>query len=186
MEEGLMGESWRDIVGYEGFYQISNLGNVKSLSRHRVVGFADYKSKEKIIKQSTNNGGYKYVWLHKNGKRKIYKIHRLVAMAFLKNPLNYRCINHKDENRQNNIVENLEWCNHSYNNSYGTRIDKFREKVGKPVLQYTKDGVFIKEWCCTRVAERSLCIRNIYACCNGKRKSVGGFVWRYKEKLCTK
>lgn len=176
-----MNEIWKDIIGYEGLYQISNLGRVKSLPRHRVVGWADYWSEEKILKQSINNGGYKYLWLHKNGERKTYKIHRLVATAFLENPHNYRCVNHKDENRQNNIADNLEWCTHSYNNSYGSRGDKFRKAIGKSVLQYTKDGLFIREWCCTRVAERAVGIRNICDCCNGKRKSVGGFIWKYKD-----
>ncbi len=177
----MMKEIWKDIVGYEGYYQVSNLGRVKSLSRHCVVGWADFLSKEKILKQSINNGGYKYVWLHKSGQRKIFKIHRLVAMAFIPNPKGFRCVNHKDENRENNNVENLEWCTHSYNNSYGTRNDKFRKKMGKVVLQYTKDGEFVREWICMRVAERETGIKSIDAVCNGKRKSAGGFVWKYKE-----
>lgn len=175
-------EIWKDVVGYEGYYQVSNLGRVKSLSRHCIVGWADFMSKEKILKQSVNNGGYKYVWLHKDGYKKIFKIHRLVAIAFLENPHNYRCINHKDENRQNNVVDNLEWCNHSYNNSYGSRGDKFRKAVGKVVLQYTLDGEFVKEWICMREAQRGTGIRGIDMVCNGKRKTAGGYIWKYKEQ----
>ena len=176
-----MEEIWKDVVGYEGLYQVSNLGRVKSLSHHCVVGWADFMSKEKILKQSTNNGGYKYVWLHKDGSKKIFKIHRLVAIAFIPNPNGFKCINHRDENRENNCVFNLEWCTHSYNNSYGTRVDKFRKKMGKVVLQYTKDGEFVKEWICMRVAERTTGIKSIGAVCNGERKSAGGFIWKYKE-----
>lgn len=176
-----MKEIWKDVVGYEGLYQVSNLGRVKSLSRHRIVGWADYVSKEKVLKQSTNNGGYNYVWLHKEGKKKIYKIHRLVATAFIENVNNYPCINHKDENKRNNCVDNLEWCNHSYNNNYGTRNEKVKRANGKPVLQYTKEGEFVKEWQCTREVKRILGIRNVHYVCNGKRKSAGGFIWKYKK-----
>lgn len=179
-----MKEIWKDIEGWEGLYQVSNLGRVKSLSRHRIVGWADYVSKEKVLKQSTNNGGYNYVWLHKEGKKKIYKIHRLVATAFLSNPNNYKCVNHKDENKANNTVENLEFCNHSYNNNYGTRNEKVARKNGRQILQFSLDGVFLKEWDGARIAGKQLNIRHqsIYSNCKGERKSAGGFIWKYKKQ----
>ena len=176
-------EIWKDVVGYEGLYQVSNLGRVKSLPRHLVVGWADYISKEKILKQSEHRQGYKYVWLHKNKEKKIFKIHRLVAEAFIPNPHNFQCINHKDENKANNFVDNLEWCNHSYNNNYGDRNNKVRKANCKIVLQYTLNGKFIKEWNGTREAGRELNIscNCISAVCLGKRKTAGGFIWKYKE-----
>lgn len=176
-----MEEIWKDVVGYEGIYQVSNTGRVRSLSRHRIVGWADYTSKEMMLKQSENRCGYKFVWLHKNKDRKIFKIHRLVAEAFIPNPNNFRCINHKDENKANNHAENLEWCNHSYNNNYGARNHKVRIANGKPVLQYTIGGCFVREWICMREAQRETGIRNIYEVCNGKRKTSGGYIWKYKE-----
>lgn len=174
-------EIWKDVVGYEGLYQVSNLGRIKSLPRHRVVGWANYISKEKIIKQSNHRQGYKIVLLHKDGECKTYKVHRLVAIAFIPNKKGYRCVNHKDENKSNNIVDNLEWCNHSYNNNYGTRNEKVRKANGKPVLQYSKDGILLKEWICMREAQRGTGIQSIDSVCNGKRKTAGGYIWKYKE-----
>lgn len=176
-----MEEIWKDVVGYEGLYQVSNKGRVKSLSRHREVGWANYISKERIIKPATHRQGYKYVCLHKNGNKKIFKIHRLVAIAFIPNPNGFNCINHKDENPSNNNLENLEWCNHSYNNRYGMRCEKFRKSMGKVVLQFTKNGDFLKEWICMRVAQRETGIRNIDVVCRGERKTAGGYIWKYKE-----
>lgn len=177
-----MEEVWKDIAGYEGLYQVSNKGRVKSLSRRRIVGWANYISKEKIIRPATHRQGYKYVCLYNNDGRKIFKIHRLVAMAFIPNPNGFGCINHKDENPSNNSIENLEWCDHSYNNRYGTRCEKFRKSMGKVVLQFTKNGDFVKEWICMRVAERGTGIRNIDVVCRGERKTAGGFIWKYKDE----
>ena len=102
-----MNEIYKDIQGYEGKYQISNLGNVYSLITN------------KILKQRLTLDGYYQVDLYKNGVKKHLYIHRLVAQSFLDNPKNYKIVNHKDENSMNNIVSNLEWCNSTYNNNYG-------------------------------------------------------------------
>lgn len=174
-------EIWKDVVGYEGLYQVSNLGRVKSLPRRIMCGWADFISKEKIISQANHRQGYKIVCFHRNGKQKTYKVHRLVAEAFIPNHKKYKCINHKDENKSNNVVSNLEWCNHSYNNNYGTRNEKVRKVNGKQVQQYTLDGTLVKEWVCMREAQRLTGVRNIYSVCNGERKSAGGFFWKYKE-----
>ena len=109
-----MKEIWKDIPGYEGLYQISNLGNVKSLPRK-----VNKRKCEEIIKVPTiSNKGYYRISLCKNGKIKYYAIHRLVAEAFISNHNNLPCVNHKDCNKQNNNVDNLEWCTYSYNNMY--------------------------------------------------------------------
>jgi hypothetical protein len=109
-----MQETWKDIKNYEGLYQISTLGRIKSFPRK-----GTYKN-AKILKPYKDGGNYYYViGLHKNGKRKYKAIHRLVAETFIPNPNNYPLVNHKDENKLNNCVDNLEWCTHKYNSNYG-------------------------------------------------------------------
>lgn len=168
-------EIWKDIEGYEGLYQISNMGRIKSLGNG-----SSNNSKEKILKSSKDRGGYLRVDLYKNGKGKALTIHRLVAIAFLPNPDNLPEINHKDENPQNNCVSNLEWCNRSYNINYGTRT----EKTQKPILQFSKTGEFVRKWDGIREVERELGLSHshISKCCKGKLKSVGGFKWCYHYK----
>lgn len=116
-------EKWKDIKGYEGLYQVSNFGNVKSLNYKRT-------NKEALLKLQTNTDGYKIINLRKDGKNKLYLVHRLVAMTFIPNPNNYPIVNHKDENKENNSVDNLEWCTHIYNLNYGDR-GKVVSKVNK-------------------------------------------------------
>ena len=171
-------EIWKDIEGYEGLYQVSNLGRVKSI----------YYDKERILKPGKNTKGYLQVHLCKNGERKEYTVHRLVAKVFISNPNNLPMINHKDENPSNNRVENLEWCSAKYNNNYGTRTQRVAEKMingklSKPVLQFTKNGEFIKEWKSTRDVQRNLGYDhgNISSCCTGRYKSAYGFNWKYKD-----
>ena len=163
-------EYWKPVVGYEGLYEVSNWGRVKSLKF----------GKEKILKPIIRHGYY-FVGLSKNGIVKSYSVHRLVAQVFIPNPNNLPCVNHKDENKQNNVVSNLEWCTHEYNNSYGTRSKRVAEKQSKPVLQYDLEGNLIKEW-----VSINECGRNgfnqggICKCCNGKQKIYKGFIWKYK------
>lgn len=130
-------EVWKDIQGYEGLYQVSNLGRVRSLERitKRFNGFkiCEYKDGNKILKLSKNNKGYLTIGLCKDGKEKKCKVHRLVAQAFIPNLYGLPQINHKDENKENNIVSNLEWCNNKYNSSYGTRGKRISEKLKKQV-----------------------------------------------------
>lgn len=117
-----MQELWKDVVGYEGYYQVSNLGRVKQLCVHTNLCGKSYTRKERIKKQSIRNG-YLCVGLTKDGKHRTFLVHRLVADAFVENskPDVYDCVNHKDENKQNNCVDNLEWCDRNYNDNYGTR-----------------------------------------------------------------
>ena len=128
-------EEWRDIKGYEGKYQVSNLGRVKSLNYHR-------ENREEILSNVPDKYGYLIVSLCKNGKELAFKIHRLVALHFIENPNNYPQINHKDENKQNNRADNLEWCTAKYNNNYGTRTQRQSEKLkGKHRTEDTKNKI---------------------------------------------
>lgn len=200
-------EIWKDIIGYEGLYQVSNLGRVKSLGNGK-------SKKEKILKQGTNSCGYYQIKLYQNGKYKTYKIHRLVAQTFLDNPNNYYSVNHRDENKQNNCIENLEWCTQEYNVNYGTRnerqsktlkerkinvgkklskehIEKLKLKnIGnqynsKPIVQIDNNDLIIGVYDSAIQASNELGIDNssIVKCCKGKRNSVGGFKWKYLEEL---
>lgn len=111
-----MEEIWKDIKGYEGKYQVSNLGRIKVLNYKR--------SGQEHIMATKNNKGYCEIRLAKDGKRKDFIVHRLVAQAFIPNPNNLPQVNHIDENKTNNCVNNLEWCTQAYNNSYGTRLER--------------------------------------------------------------
>lgn len=108
-------EEWKEVPGYEGLYEVSNTGNVRSLI------------KNKIIKGFINRCGYRLVGLTKNGIFKRFQVHRLVAQAFIPNPDNLPQINHKDENPSNNMVDNLEWCDATYNINYGARTDRVKK-----------------------------------------------------------
>ena len=172
----MIGEIWKDIQGYEGYYQISNMGRVKSLNYNKT-------GKERIMKLDKVKGGYLQLYLYKDGKRKHYLVHRLVAQVFLENPDNLPEVNHKDEDKQNNCVDNLEWCSSSYNNSYNDKGKKIGKKLSKPVIGINKVSGLILEFPSAREAERMTGINNssITKCCKGKRKSTGGYVWYYAD-----
>lgn len=180
-----MREIWKDIKGYEGLYQISNLGVVRSLDRITPDG---KHIKGRLLKPHSN-GRYIQYALCKDNKVKHLNAHRIVAEHFIPNPDNLPCINHKDENGFNNCVENLEWCTQKYNVNYGTGIQRRIESqtnhlsFSKIVLQYTLDGVFIAEYPSTMEIQRKLGFANqhISRCCRGKQKYAYGYLWRYKE-----
>ena len=164
-------ELWKDIKNYEGHYQVSNFGRVKSIKF----------GKEIILKPVTDRHGYLLVSLWKNNKQKTYKVHRLVAEAFIDNSDNLPQVNHKDENPLNNNVNNLEWCNSKYNCNFGTRIERISKRRSKTVLQYDLEGNFIKEWRSTRECGRNGFDQgNVAACCRGKLKKHKDAIWRYK------
>lgn len=166
---------FRDIKGFEGLYMVSNNGQVMSL-----VG----KEPKLLSNILSSDGKYYTIGLSKNGVRKRYGIHRLVAEAFIPNPMGLSQINHKDENGLNNTVENLEWCDRKYNMNYGTRKQRHDDQIKKAVLQFDIEGNFIKEWKGASDAEAFYNRRemnNITKCCNGRTKTAYGFKWRYKK-----
>ena len=178
-----MNEIWKDIEGYEDLYQVSNYGRVKALINKR-------HKEERIRRFGINKLGYCQVELSKNGSTKIYLVHRLVALAFIPNPNNLPCVNHKDENPSNNNVGNLEWCSYKYNSNYGTSKRRISSKLknhpnlSKTILQFTKDNDFIAEYPSISEIHRlfDYNVGHIWECCNGKRKSAYGYRWEYKDK----
>ena len=170
-----MNEIWLPVVGYEGLYEVSNLGRVRSLNYKRT-------GERRVLIQRENNVGYLLVNLWQNGKGKTVLVHRIVAEAFIPNWFSDPCINHRDENPKNNFVDNLEWCDHKYNTNYGTCIKRRSEKLSKPILQLTKTGEIVREWNSIMEASRNgFDQSDIWLCCNGKYKQHKGYIWRYKE-----
>lgn len=168
-----MKEEWRDIKGYEGLYQVSNLGRVKSL------GF-DKNHKGRILKPYTHKDGYKRVFLvNKNGK-KYFTVHRIVGMAFVEGYAEGLCINHKNEIKTDNRADNLEWCTKAYNNTYNGKT----QRCCKAIDQLTLDGDFVRTWKSAREVSKVLGIqwKNISAVCRGKRNKCGGFKWRFANE----
>lgn len=123
-----MEKEWKDIAGYEGLYQISNYGDVKSLSR---VTSQNHILKEKILKKSEDRDGYNILSLYKNGKKKTQKVHRLVANSFLQRKVGLNSVNHKNEIKNDNRVSNLEWCDDKYNVNYGSRTEKMKKSISE-------------------------------------------------------
>lgn len=188
MFKSLSNEVWKDIEGYEGLYQVSNLGRVRSLNYL-------HTGQMRVLKQCFyDRKGYLGVNLYKNGKSKHPKVHRLVAIAFIPNPLNLPCINHKDENKENNCVENLEWCSVAYNNTYANRHKKVAEKLcgiltnradqSKRVAQYTLGGELVSTYPSIMEAARQTRFSqgNICDCCREKHRTAYGYIWKYIEK----
>ena len=165
-------EIYKNIKGFEGLYQVSNKGNVKSLVNNKGV------AREKILNPIIGNG-YKRVRLFKNKTSKLYSVHRLVANAFLPNPHNLPCVNHKDECRTNDDVDNLEWCSYKYNSNYGTSIERSRKKIMKKTYQYTKEYELICVYDSVKQASDVTNIdhRYIASCCRGDRKTAKGFIF---------
>ena len=158
----------KDIAGYEGRYAVTSCGKVWS-----------YKSK-RFLKPNTVRGGYMQVKLYKDNEEKDYYIHRLVSEAYIPNPDNLPQINHRDENKANNCIQNLEWCDAKYNANYGTRNDKVASSNKKPVLQFSLDGEFIREWECANDVGKEVS-SNICHCLKGRQKTALGYIWKYKE-----
>lgn len=182
-------EIWKQIEGYEGLYEVSNFGRVMSLDYNH-TGCTMVLSPLKV------GGGYLSVVLYKNGKRKMFKIHRLVAQAFIPNLFDYGEVNHIDENKHNNFCGtpenyfndgNLEWCDRKYNCNFGTRNERLVEKLtngklSKHVLQLTKNGELVREWPSTmEVGRNGFNQSAVVSCCLGNRKSHKGFIWKYKK-----
>lgn len=176
-------EIWKPIMGYEGVYEVSNLGRVKSLDRWVNDRRGSRLIKGVILTIWKARGGYVCVSLNKEGKRQNRPIHRLVCEAFLPNPNNLPEVNHKDENKTNNCVVNLEWCSRDYNLHYGTRTKRSGDKHRKPIIQFTKGGELVKKWDSATEAGKVLNINTslIISCCKQRKhnNSAGGFRWEY-------
>lgn len=169
-----MEEIWKDIQGYEGLYQVSNLGRVKSLNYNHTG-----KEKLRIIRK--DKYGYMYVILYKNKTYKHFTIHRLVANAFIDNPKNLPQINHIDENKENNCVNNLEWCTSKYNINYGMCHKNTEKAHYKKIFCVDKITGLITCFESIVQASEKLSIKpqSISDCLRGKQKSYGGFYWYY-------
>ena len=161
---------WKDIEGYEGLYKISNTGLIVSLHYNK-------SNKQQILKYGLDKDGYLQVNLSKNGKQKMYKVHRLVGKHFIDNPNNLPQINHKDECKTNNIWTNLEWCDNKYNNNYGTKNDWNK----KAIIQFSLDFKYICRYDSIKEASKKLNKNHshIVQCCKKQRKTAYGYIWRY-------
>ena len=178
-------EIWKDIKGFEGLYQISDLGNVKSLNYKRT-------KTEKILIPKKHNKGYLQVQLKNKDTNKTFTIHRLVAETFIPNPNNYPCVNHKDENKQNNNVGNLEWVTYKGNNDYSKLLhperyrqkienEKYKRRLNNKVNQFDLKGNLIRVWDNSRTifVETGMSDWSISECCRGNRKTAYGYIWQY-------
>lgn len=180
-------EIWRPVKGYEGVYEVSNLGRVKGVERFcrgRHDGLKPVH--EKILTTDVSNCGYLRVRLYLYGKSKRLYVHRIVAEAFIPNPDGLPQVNHKDENKKNNSVNNLEWCTASYNMNYGSCIERLL--VNQPhrmeIYQYTIDGRFVAHYRSTNEAGRMTGIRptEIRDCVKGRQGSAHGYKWYYEKQ----
>lgn len=182
-----MEEIWKAIPDYENLYEVSNLGRIKSLERTKKTrSGALQKVPEKIraLSYGTKGEHYAYVVLSKNGKNKTFLVHRLVASVFIPNPDNLPIVNHKDENKRNDSVDNLEWCDYSYNNTYrNIHLKRDLSNVNRKIIQYDLDMNEIKRWDSIVSITSSLNLQatNIIKCCKGERIHCGGFKWRYYD-----
>lgn len=188
-------EIWKDIKDYEGLYQVSNLGRVKRLEWKRFSLDKWQTMKEKILKQTISTTGYWHISLNKNGNHNTYKVHRLVARAFIPNSDDLPCINHKDNNPLNNKVENLEWCTYKYNNYKDHNKKLSQSRLGKKASDETRQKLrdsnpkMLSVQCIeTEIIYKSINeasrktgvdASSISKVCKGKYKTAGGFHWKY-------
>lgn len=184
-----MTEEWKDIPGYEGLCQASNFGRVRSVSRiDRGVSVLGKpytrKLKGRVLSQYTDAGGYRKVPLSKNGKHRLYMVHRLVAEAFIPKPPDCHVINHKDMVRHNNCVENIEWCTQQYNAHYGGAVERQRAMISKSVYQMTMDGEIIAKFSSFADASKAVGVdkSNIIRAAQGRLSQSGGYKWRYVDE----
>ena len=161
-----------DVYGYAGLYKISPDGQVLNVQTGN------------LLKGNVNSHGYMVFSLTKGGQKKDCKLHRLLALTFIPNPNNYDCINHKDGNKLNNSLDNLEWCTKGYNNFHARTVLN-TDTNEKPVCQTTINGEFVALWSSIGKAAKTMNVSPpcIVDCCEGRAKSAAGFVWDYAAKL---
>ena len=182
-------EEWRAVAGYEGLYEVSNLGRVRSLGRTimrntRWGTVKPYTIKPRVLKHKICQGGYHQVGLFDiDGVSKPFKVHRLVAQYFVSNPDNLNEVNHKDEDKANNRADNLEWVTHIANCNYGTRNERSAVNSGRQVEQLTRDGHHVAFYQSASEASRTTGIgrKNINECLRLRSQTAGGYRWKYKE-----
>lgn len=192
-------EIWKDIPGYEGRYQVSNLGRVKSLARETFTGVYMRQLPETVkIPQKHNNGNYRSVVLSKEGKKTTRLIHRLVAEAFIPNPDDKPEIDHKDGDPTNNNANNLRWVTHKENDNFPIHRQRLSEatkgckssqwgKFGKlhhnsiPVVRISLDGTVTEYECLMAATRDGFNLNAVWNCCNGRAKTHRGYVWMYKS-----
>lgn len=175
-----MQETWKPIAGYEGLYEVSDLGRVRSLNYK-------HTGEVRVMEPTKEGSGYLQLRLCKNNKRKHFLVHRLVALAFIPNPNNLQQVNHLNEDKTDNRVMNLEWVSAKENCNHGTR----NERLSISVVQLTLDYQFVKKWIGMREVERyeGFSSRNINKCCLHKRSTTAGYRWFYLseyERICFK
>lgn len=166
-------EIWKDIKGFEGKYQVSNKGNVRSLKYNQQNVIKNIKP---VLKK-----GYWHVCLYKYNQCKLYPIHRLVGIAFIPNPNNLPIINHKDEVKTNNNVDNLEWCTNEYNLNYGTARERAKLNHHKMINSYNLNGEYLKTYYSVTEAKKDLNISGISNVLKGRYKHCGGYTFRYYD-----
>lgn len=170
-----MAEEWKDIEGYEGLYQVSNLGRVRSFKQNKSGHLLKYKS---------NCWGYFQVGLSKNGKQKLFSVHRLVAEAFIPKVENKNIVNHIDCDKSNNHANNLEWCTQKENVRHSVKLRHYEHSgaENKPVIMTEKQGAFENKFrsICEAARITGIPQQNISKCCNGKLRSAGGYLWRFQ------
>jgi hypothetical protein len=179
-------EVWRPVKDYEGLYEVSNFGRVRSCGRMILKSNGVVQNrKSKIRKQVPTRTGYLQVNLSKNNIQKMVTFHKLVAQAFLPNPKGYSEINHKNEDKSDNRARNLEWCSRVYNNSYGTIISRIVAKnkngaLSKPIFQVTFSGKIVNFWPLAKEAGRyGFDFSKVAMCARGERSQHKGFQWMY-------
>lgn len=171
-DKNLIKEDWRPIAGFDG-YEVSNKGRVRSYKRGKVRYLRLIESTDHYLRAQ--------LYESDNVKRAI-AVSRLVATAFIPNPLNLEQVNHINENVKDNRVENLEWCSPKYNSNYGTRAKRIADKLSKPVLQYTRDGTFIKRFKSASEAARRIktAPTSISSVCRGEHYTHKNYIWKYE------
>ena len=174
-------EEWRDVVGYEGRYQVSSMGRVKSLERADSWGRT---VKERILKPNVVGRGYLRVVLYAGGKTRMFYVHRLVCTAFHENPGNKPQVNHLNEDKTDNRACNLEWSTRRENINHGSRNERSAKALSKSVGQYTLDGELVKIWPSATEAQRQagFSCGHISEVANGNRKTAHGYCWEYVER----
>lgn len=201
MQKNYCEEIWKDVAGFEKYYQVSNFGRVRSKDRLIINAQNTYLKKGRILKPCFDGAKhYLFVGLHIENKVKQINVHRLVANAFVPNPHNFPQVNHINEDKTDNRATNLEWCTAAYNTNFGSAMKRAaqtyrkhynRQKIAyensaccrKIVFQYSLSGLFLKEWESLTEIQRELgfCRSNISKCCKGIYSQANGYIWKFKE-----